>query len=56
MGALLVPWCVIRMNATGEVANETFVFPLAYPKIPPRMYFLFQQPITTEGLNSTQIF
>ncbi|BBN03207.1 hypothetical protein MPTK1_2g21620 [Marchantia polymorpha subsp. ruderalis] len=39
-----------RMNATGEVANETFVFPLAYPKIPPRMYFLFQQPITTEGM------
>ncbi|KAG6544924.1 hypothetical protein Mapa_013616 [Marchantia paleacea] len=39
-----------RINATGEVANETFVFPLAYPKIPPRMYFLFQQPIPTEGM------
>ncbi|KAL2645523.1 hypothetical protein R1flu_013110 [Riccia fluitans] len=39
-----------RTSGTGEVVNESFVFPLAYPKVPPRMYFKFQQPISTEGM------
>jgi pimeloyl-ACP methyl ester carboxylesterase len=37
-------------GANGEEEHESFISPLALPKLPPRrMYFLFQKPITTSA-------
>ncbi|CAM6104063.1 unnamed protein product [Calypogeia fissa] len=39
-----------RTTGTGEVTQEVFITPVGYPKPPPRFYFMFKQPISTEGM------
>ncbi|KAH9307320.1 hypothetical protein KI387_035231, partial [Taxus chinensis] len=39
----------VRINQSGEVANQPLHLPLFVPKPPGRLYFLFGKPISTVG-------
>ncbi|KAG6429869.1 hypothetical protein SASPL_107924 [Salvia splendens] len=39
----------LRSNAEGEIGKQFMYCPVALPKLPGRFYFLFGEPISTEG-------
>ncbi|XP_047959094.1 phytyl ester synthase 2, chloroplastic-like isoform X2 [Salvia hispanica] len=39
----------LRSNAEGEIGKQFLYCPVALPKLPGRFYFLFGEPISTEG-------
>ncbi|KAG6426129.1 hypothetical protein SASPL_110345 [Salvia splendens] len=41
----------LRSNAEGEIGKQFLYCPVALPKLPGRFYFLFGEPISTEGRN-----
>ncbi|KAE8697432.1 putative Esterase/lipase/thioesterase family protein [Hibiscus syriacus] len=55
-GAKIVPFGVVggmmslRVDASGEVANQQMYLPVMLPKFPGRFYYYFGKPILSEGM------